>query len=111
MKAVIGAFFLAAILGMVIVYPMYFLALNEFKKKLIELNKDAWEILPGRQMRMDLQTAYQALEASRKGQIGGIRLCDEVMAARQKAVRLLYAGLFLFMVVLAIGLTESILAK
>jgi hypothetical protein len=108
MKAMIGATFMLATLGMVVVYPMYFYALNEFKKKFIEMNKDAWEKFSNQRRGIGVQNAYQALEASRQGQIEGIRLCNEVMAARKRAVKLLYVGMSLFMIVLIIGLVESI---
>lgn len=111
MKTIIGALFIAAIAGMLVVYPMYFMALNEFKKKLIELNMDALKMLPGHRSKIDLRVAYQAIEASREGHIGGIRLCDEVMSSRRKAVKFLYIGMALFMIVLAIGLTDSIFSK
>lgn len=111
MKAVIGAIFICAIFGMLIVYPMYFYALNEFKRKLIGLNQEAWERLSKRHFGIGVQSAYQALQLSRNGHIGDVQLCAEVMAARSRAVRLLYAGISLFMIVLGIGLTESVISR
>lgn len=111
MKAVVGAIFICAILGMVVVYPMYFYALNEFKRKLIDLNREAWDSLQSRRFELGVQSAYQALQASRNGQIGDVRLCAEVMEARRRAARLLYIGITLFMIVLGIGLTESVISR
>lgn len=111
MKTLVGAIFICAIFGMLIVYPMYFYALNQFKRKLIELNQEAWGRLPKRYSNLGVQSAYQALQVSRNGHIGDVQLCAEVMAARSRAARLLYVGITLFMIVLGIGLTESVISR
>lgn len=111
MRTAIQAVFLLAIVGMPIVYLMYFFVLNDFKNKLITLNKDAWDRFVGIGAPQNLENAYRALQQSSKGQLAGIALCDEVMLARKEAARLLYVAMSLFMLVLAVGLTEAVLNK
>lgn len=111
MKTAIQAMFLLAIVGMPIIYLMYFFALNDFKNKLIALNKEAWDRFVGMGASQNLENAYRALQQASTGQLAGVALCDEVMLARKEAARLLYVGMTLFMLVLAFGLTEAVLHK
>jgi hypothetical protein len=108
MNAIFSAIALMCFCGMLVIYPMYFFALNDFKNKLIEHEASAWNGIPDSRTPSAVGRAYLALRLSKGGRIGDIVLCDEVLAARRTAVRLLYAGMICFMLFLSIGLGDAI---
>ena len=106
MSTFISAIFLLCLAGIFIVYPMYFYFLYEFKKLLNRNHPEVWSHLGSK--KSDLQTTYRALHLSKSGNIDHIQLAAEVLVVRKWAVRSLYVGMSLFLVVLAIGLFESV---
>lgn len=107
MKTLISVIFLLAMCGMFVVYPMYFYFLNEFKNLLASNHSDIWGRLVSSR-KSNLQAAYRALQLSKHGRIENIQLVVAVLVARKRAIITLYLGMFLFFIVLAIGLTESV---
>ena len=110
MKTAISAIFLLAVCGMFVVYPLYFYFLNEFKNKLKADHSDIWSRLASSNPRSSLQIAYRALQLSKGGKIEDIKISDGVLLARRRAEITLYLGMLLFLVVLGIGLYESVSA-
>lgn len=109
MKALMGSIFLLSLAAMFVVYPMYFFMLNEFKKKLAEQHPQLWDSLRRAKAYSELQCAYAALGKIKEGEFEGVAISASVMKLRNSAVMLLYSGMVLFMVVLGIGLVDSVL--
>ena len=108
MKSFEAITFFCAVMGMLIAYPLYFIALNDFSKKLLECHKKDFEGSSFYNVNGGLSEAYRVLHSAKNGMIGDVKLCDEVMAERRSAVRFLYAGATFFLVFLTIILIESI---
>lgn len=107
MKILMSVIFLLAVCGMFVVYPMYFYFLNEFKNLLASNHPDIWNRLVSSN-KPSIQAAYRALQLSKHGKIENIQLSVAVLMARKRAIVALYLGVFLFLIVLAIGLAESV---
>ncbi|WP_394696143.1 hypothetical protein [Pseudoxanthomonas japonensis] len=106
MNTVISAIFLVVLLAMVLVYPMYFIALSSFGKIMARDHAD----LVGRQ-RPSLNESYGLLGKVKAGHIGDAPLSPDAARAHTSARRLLYVGMSLFMAVLFIGLADAMVSK
>lgn len=106
MNTVVSGIFLMALLAMVFVYPMYFIALSSFGRVLVRDHAD----LVGRQ-RLSVHEAYGFLGKIKAGHIGDAPLSPDAARAHAGARRLLYVGMSLFMVVLFIGLADAMVSK
>lgn len=100
--------FLLTLIGMLVVYPLYFYFLNEFKAALIRDHAEIWAGLSQYRHSSALQVAYRALQLSRGGRIDGVPLSQDSIVARRKAAAFLYAGVFFFLLILGIGLWDSV---
>lgn len=87
----------------------YFYALREFRLKIESDHPSMWAEFSKNMAipRPSMQIAYKALQQSKEGRLGGVELSQSVMKARAKAVRLLYVGMALFMVLLIVILFSS----
>ena len=111
MNILASILFLGALAGMLISYPMYFLELHVFAKRLQSHHPEAWAryslvstTVPTNRMHF----AYKALRDVRAGKIAGEPLHAEVRGSHLMATRLLYVGLTCFLVLLFVGLTDSL---
>jgi len=111
MKILESIIFIFALMGILIVYPLYFVALSDFSKKLLESHKADLETSSQYDVNGGLAEAYRVLHSAKGGMIGDVKLCAEVMAERRGAIRLLYTGATLFLVLLSVILIESILSR
>ncbi|MEJ1095431.1 MULTISPECIES: hypothetical protein [unclassified Pseudoxanthomonas] len=109
MKTLISALFLLSFVSMFVVYPLYFYYLNEFGKRISLHHSDVWNRLLERTSGTSLGAAYRALRLSRDGNIDGAKLSSETLRIRRSAVFYLYLGMSLFLIVLAIGLGDSVI--
>lgn len=106
MSTLISLIFLLALAAMVLVYPMYFISLSAFGKIMVRDHSD----LVGQQ-RLSLRDSYKFLQSVKAGRLGDRQISSDAAIAHTSAMRLLYAGMSLFMVVLLIGLTDAVISK
>ncbi|MCU1016022.1 hypothetical protein ACNPM2_12855 [Stenotrophomonas geniculata] len=99
--------FLLSILGIIIFYPAYFYFLHEFK---VRLERDHPELSrrkrPG--VSLEFEGAYQRLRAVNRGRLDGVILSKSVCDSHRLASRFLYLGMTSFMVLLMLGLYDSV---
>ena len=105
MSILISLVAMLALVGMALVYPMYFLDLSAFGKIMVRDHSD----IVGHQ-RLSLGDAYKLLQQIRAGRLGEVSLSAEALAAHSRAKQLLYVGTLLFLVFLFIGLTDAVLS-
>src|SRR5215204_1839092 len=106
MPMIFKLIFLASMVAMVIVYPMYFLELSAFGKI---VKRDHPDLL-GR-VDSSLATTYGILNKVKDGQLDGTILSPEAVLAHSRAKRLLYIGASLFLAVLFTGLWDAMISK
>jgi len=113
MNAFFGLVFLAAFLSMVIVYPMYFLELSNFKKIILRDHADLIRssLIVGKSSDIDMGDAYKILQRVKDNHLDGVVLSPDAATSSKYAKRLLYLGMSLFMLVLFLGLAESLISK
>ena len=94
-------------LAMFLVYPLYFFELTAFGKEAQKSNPEYWTSLRRRfPLSQPLHIAYQLLRDDKLFSMG--EFSSEVGVIRDRANRLLSAGVTAFMVTLAGGLGSSI---
>lgn len=103
-----GIVFLLGLIGMVFSYPAYFFFLFEFKRLLKRDHPEIWSQRGGVAMMGELQVAYKALRDVKGDLLDGVHLSGEVVSAHRAATILLHVGLSLFLIVLFLGLFESV---
>ena len=98
--------FLLSILGIIIFYPAYFYLLHEFK---VRLERDHPEL--SRQTSgsfLAFEGAHQRLRAVKRGRLDGVILSKSVCDSHRLASLFLYSGMTSFMVLLMLGLYDSV---
>ena len=113
MNSFFGLVLLAALLSMIIVYPMYFLELSNFKKIILRDHSDLIKssLTVGRSADIDMGDAYKILQRVKDNHLDGVVLSPDAVTSSKYAKRLLYLGMSLFMLVLFLGLAESLISK
>lgn len=106
MNTFFNLLFLLSLGSMVIVYPMYFFSLSDFGKAILRDHPSLLGLGGA-----NLNESYRLLQSVKAGQLSGVPLSAEALAAYSRAKRLLYVGATLFLIVLFIGLTDSLLSK
>lgn len=106
MLIIFNILFLVFLASMVVVYPLYFLELSHFRKIMRRDHSDLLE-----QDSEDLADAYRILQKVKHGRLDGVQLSNDALSAYVLARKLLYLGTALFLLVLLIGLTDSVLSK
>lgn len=109
MGAVVSFIFLISMAGMFLAGVLYFYFLFEFKSRLMTDCREGWSRFSAGKVASGLQLAYQALQHSKDGQLAGLPLSKKAVASRKMAVLLLYTTMILFLVVLSIGLLDSVI--
>ena len=108
MHPILGLVFLICAAGILVVYPMYFIELANFKRLLLRdhaglvsqrLRASSW---------IDSAATYKILQSVESTSLDGEPLSPEAAASYFYARRLLYTGSALFMVFLATGLWETL---
>lgn len=82
-------------------YPWYFLSLHNFGKRVMRENPRLWATAKSRLPLSDLQIAYKLLK------LGSSDLTTEAVREKKICLRLLYAGMSLFLVILFSGLIDA----
>lgn len=99
--------FLLSILGIIIFYPAYFYLIHEFK---VRLERDHPELSrrkrPG--VSWAFEGAHQRLRAVKRGRLDGVILSKSVCDSHRLASLFLYLGMTSFMVLLMLGLYDSV---
>lgn len=106
MPIIFKILFLGSLISMVVVYPMYFLALSSFGKI---MRRDHSDLLG--QDSGSFPDAYRILQKVQDGRLAGVQLSPDALSAYSTARKLLYLGAALFLVVLFIGLADSVISK
>lgn len=99
-----------AFIGMLVVWPAYFIALSKFSKLVKVNHPQAWKGCQSRLPESELQTACRALVRSKDGTLEGEPLTDSELHARRHVSLLLYWGAALFSIALGFGLYLSVAA-
>lgn len=100
--------FLLVLIGMLVCYPAYFYMLHEFKVRLLQDHPDVWRNRAQGEFSTSLQFVYRALSAVRDGRLDGVTLSERVVASHRVANGLLYAGMVFFLMLLFLGLYDSV---
>ncbi|HDS1675986.1 TPA: hypothetical protein QEL58_001506 [Stenotrophomonas maltophilia] len=100
---VINWLFLFSIVGILIFYPAHFYFCTEFKMR---LRRDHPE-LSGRGL-ASFDTTYRQLRAVREGRLDGVLLSKDVCDSHRLASRFLHLGMISFMILLVVGLCDSV---
>jgi hypothetical protein len=100
--------YLMVMLGMLITYPAYFYMLHEFKTRLCQDHPEIWRNRAQGHYSASLQIAYKALRGVQNGRLDGVLLSDRVAASHQIATSFLYSGMLCFLVLVLLGLYDSI---
>ncbi|HDS1123189.1 TPA: hypothetical protein QDZ60_000447 [Stenotrophomonas maltophilia] len=95
--------FLFSIVWILIFYPAHFYFCTEFKMR---LRRDHPE-LSGRSL-ASFDTTYRQLRAVREGRLDGVLLSKDVCDSHRLASRFLHLGMISFMILLAVGLCDSV---
>ncbi|HFF3760015.1 hypothetical protein I5U56_09690 [Stenotrophomonas maltophilia] len=95
--------FLVSIVGILIFYPAHFYFCTEFKMR---LRRDHPE-LSARSL-ASFDTTYRQLRAVREGRLDGVLLSKDVCDSHRLASRFLHLGMTSFMILLAVGLCDSV---
>lgn len=95
--------FLVSIVGILIFYPAHFYFCTEFKMR---LRRDHPE-LSGRSL-ASFDTTYRQLRAVREGRLDEVLLSKDVCDSHRLASRFLHLGMTSFMILLAVGLCDSV---
>lgn len=71
----------------------YFFALRVYRDQLVIFHPDIWadERMRSRPLESWVQPSYRLLVRTKQGMIGDLAICKEVVSARSRAVKLLYA--------------------
>ena len=102
---------LGALAGMLISYPMYFLELRVFAKRLQSHHPEAWAryaLVSATVPASQTQLAYKALRDVRAGKIAGEPLHAEVRDSYAMATKRLFVGSACFLLFLFVGLADSL---
>ena len=108
MHPILGLGFLTCAAGILIVYPMYFIELANFKRLLLRDHAGLVSCRLRASSRIDSAATYKILKSVKSRSLDGEPLSPEAAASYSYARRLLYTGSALFMVFLASGLWESL---
>ena len=108
MHPILGLVFLTCAVGILIVYPMYFIELANFKRLLLRDHAGLVTRRLHRPSPIDSVETYKILQSVKSNSLDGEPLSPEAAASYFYARRLLYTGSALFMVFLATGLWESL---
>lgn len=100
--------FLFAFISCLVVYPVYFYYLMKFGDRIKLEHPEEWSKISKKYHYSIFHTSYIAINKTKYHQILGKNLSDESIEARCKAVRFLYIGAALFLVVVVTALFESL---
>jgi hypothetical protein len=113
MKLFLDVLFLISLFSMVIVYPMYFIELSNFRRILLRQHSDLLKVNETgiTTSNFDLSGAYRVIKGIRNEKFAGVLLSAEALRSHKHTKNLLYLGTFLFMTTLLLGLAEAIISK
>lgn len=102
MPIVFKAIFLLSFGSMAIVYLLYYIELSAFRRMILQHHPSLMQADGG------LSAAYKVMRSIKDGELDGFKLVPEANLTSLRAKKLLYAGMVLFLIVLGIGLVDSI---